>query len=248
MRRWLLLCLLAGCAQGKKEEHPFGNYPDAGTDAAVGDDATLPDAPASCLLARSVYLNFTGVTTLTQGLSSDATHDVAGWMQQATGTAPIFRAGSGTRNADIAAITAGITNALAPFHVQVVTTRPAAGPYQMIVFGGTPAQVGSAFSGAVQKLDCGNQVLNDVAWIGDNITPNQAVINFALGAVGFGVGLTATTTTTDCMCGWDNSCTPNFNQVCTFSASIARDGTANQTCPGVTDQNEPASLMNAFCQ
>ncbi|CAN5765932.1 hypothetical protein BH11MYX2_BH11MYX2_37950 [soil metagenome] len=245
----MLLCVLVGCAQGTKENRQFGDYPDAGMDAAAGGDALpMPDAAASCVLARAVYLNFTGVTTLTQGASSDATHDVAAWMNKANGTAPIFRAGSGTRDADIAAITAGIMNALSPFHVQVVTTRPAAGPYQEIIFGGTPAQVGSNFSGAVQKLDCGNQVLNDVAWIGDSVTPNQAVINFALGAVGFGVGLTATTTTTDCMCGWDNTCAPNFNQACSFSASIARDGTANQTCAGVTDQNEPAALMNAFCQ
>jgi hypothetical protein len=248
MRRWFVLFLLAGCAQGSKQEHQFGDYPDGGMDAAASSDAPAADAAPVCAVARSVYLNFTG-TTLAQGATSDATQNIAAWMNKATGTAPAFRVGVGTRDADIATITTGITNALSPFHVLVVTTRPAMGPYQEIIFGGTNTQVGSAFSGAVQKLDCGNVVLSDVAWVGDNIgqTP-QVAINFALGAVGFGVGLTATTATTDCMCGWDNSCSPNFTQVCSFSASIARDGTANQLCAGVTDQNEPASLMNAFCQ
>jgi hypothetical protein len=182
-------------------------------------------------------------------MASDATQNIAAWMTKASGTAPAFRAGAGTRAADITQITNGITQALAPFHVQVVTTRPAAGPYQMVVFGGDNAQVGSAYSAAVQKLDCGNLVHSDVAWVTDDATySNQQLINFALGAIGFGIGLTATSNPTDCMCSWANMCMPDENATCTFTASIARDGTAQQTCPGVTDQNEPAALMIAFCQ
>jgi hypothetical protein len=217
-------------------------------DAAPGSDAPMADAAPVCAVARSVYLNFEGVN-LTKGATSDATQNMAAWMNKATGTAPAFRAGLGTRATDITQITTGVTQALMPFHVQVVTTRPTTGPYQMVVFGGTQNQVGSAFTAAVQQLDCGNAVHGDVAWITDATTySNQQIINFALGAIGFGVGLTATSDPNDCMCSWANTCTPNAGVTCTFTASIARDGTAQQTCPNVTDQNEPASLMNAFCQ
>jgi hypothetical protein len=98
----------------------------------------------------------------------------------------------------------------------------------------------------VQKLDCGNLVLNDVAWVADAVTPNQRVINFALGAIGFGVGLTATNDPNDCMCGWANNC-QQTNNLCTFSANINRDPGAQQTCPAVTTQNEQQSIDQAFC-
>lgn len=216
-------------------------------DAAVAPDASLIDAAPACALARSVYLNFDGVT-LNRATASDATQNQAAWMNKATGTAPAFRVGVGTRAADITAITNGITSALAAVPVTVVTTRPTTGPYMMVVFGGTAAQIGSNFGVAVQKLDCGNQVISDVAWVGDGVTPNQRVINSALGAIGFGVGLTATTSPADCMCGWDNACQQNQQQACTFAPSINRDPQANQTCPNVTTQNEPLAIRQAFCQ
>jgi hypothetical protein len=213
--------------------------------STLGPDAAAIDAAPACALAQSVYLNFEG-QALARATASDATQNQAAWMNKANGTAPAFRAGSGTRAADITAITNGVTSALVGFPVAVVTTRPTTGPYMMIVFGGTAAQIGSDFSGAVQKLDCGNQVISDVAWVGDAVTPNQRVINFALGAIGFGVGLTATTDTADCMCGWANNC-QQTTLPCTLSPNINRDANAQQTCPNVTTQNEQASIDQAFC-
>jgi hypothetical protein len=168
-------------------------------------------------------------------------------MNKANGTAPPYRQGSGNRATDIQQITDGIKNALTGLDVNVVTTRPTTGPYMMIVFGGTQNNVGSNFSGAVQKLDCGNQVVSDVAWVGDAVTPNQRAINFALGAIGFGVGMTATNNSNDCMCGWDNQCTQTTNQ-CTFGTAINTDPGANQQCPNQATQNEQQSIQQAFCQ
>ena len=218
----------------------------------IDTSTAQPDAPPidmgpTCLVtqARSVYLNFDG-QALARATTSDATQNQAAWMNKATGTAPAYRAGSGTRAADIQTITDGIKAALVGLDVTVVTTRPATGPYMMIVFGGTAANVGSNFGGAVQKLDCGNQVASDVAWVADGVTPNQRVINFALGAIGFGVGLTATTNTNDCMCGWDNACAQTTNQ-CTLGTAINTDPAANQTCPNQATQNEQQAIQQAFC-
>ena len=213
----------------------------AGTDGATGGDA------ATCANGRVVYLNFDGVT-LTAAATSDATQNRASWMQQQAGTAPRYRTGSANRQADITAITDGVRAQLSQFPVTVVTQRPATGSYVMIVFGGTANQVSSRFGGAVNTLDCGDLARNDVAWIGDAVTPNQRVINFTIGAIGFGLGLSATSTPTDCMCGWDNQCTANNGAACQLSGPIARDPAANQKCAGLTTQDEPATFRAAFCQ
>lgn len=250
--RGLLATLLALCAcHAELADISNPTSPDAnpgGGDGGGGGMDAPPgsDAP-SCANGRVVYLNFTG-QALTAAGTSDATQNRASWMQIQTGAAPIYRSGDANRLVDIQAITAGVKLALSQFPVTVVTTRPAAGPYVMILFGGTAQQVGSRFGGAVNTLDCGDGAKSDVAWIADSVTPNQRVINFTIGAIGFGLGLTATTNPLDCMCGWDNQCTANNNQACTLSGPIARDPAANQICPGLTTQDEPATFSTAFCQ
>lgn len=227
-----------------------GQRPDGGGgngDAPGGNPDAAIDAPA-CFNGRVVYLNFDGVA-LTDAATSDATLNRASWMNTATGTAPAFRAASATRLTDIQTITTGVRTQLSQFPVTVVTTRPAAGPYVMIVFGGTAAQVGSAYGLAVNELDCGDATRSDVAWIGDATgSPLQRLINTAVGAIGFGLGLTATTSVTDCMCGWANGCTSNNTVACTLSPSIPRDPAATQLCAGLTTQNEVQTFTQAFCQ
>ncbi len=124
-------------------------------------------------------------------------------MNQASGTATPFRQASGNRTTDIMTITDGIRAVLAGFPVTVVTTRPAAGPYVMVVFGGSAGAVGSNFSLAVNELDCDDSENSDVLWISDaSGVPLQRLINVAVGGIGFGLGLTATADPNDCMCGW----------------------------------------------
>lgn len=256
MVRGLVLALaLAGCQAtiyGGDDDPGLADV-DAGPQNEIDAATVVPDAaPVDmgpvCLAtqARSVYLNFDG-QALARATTSDATQNQAAWMNKATGTAPPFRQGSANRAADITQITSGITTALAGLNVAVVTTRPTTGPYVMIVFGGNAQNVGSNYGGAVQQLDCGNLVASDVAWVADGVTPNQRVINFALGAIGFGVGLTATNNSNDCMCGWDNQCQQTTNQ-CTLGTAIATDPGANQTCPNQATQNEQQSIQQAFCR
>jgi hypothetical protein len=248
-----IVVLLAAC-QVQLGDGPGGGGNGVDAPGGGGDDGTTQidaapgiDAPM-CANGRVVYLNFTGVT-LTDSAASDATLNRASWITNiASGTAPAYKVGVSNRLQLIQDVTDGVRAQLASFPVTVVTTRPAIGPYVMIVLGGVASQVGSRFGSAVNELDCGDLQKSDVAWISDNVTPTQHVVNTAVGAIGFGLGLTATISTTDCMCGWDNGCSRNVNTACTLSPNINRDPSANQRCAGLTTQNEVATFDQAFCQ
>jgi len=77
------------------------------------------------------------------------------------------------------------------------------------------------------------------------------VINFAVGAIGFGLGLTATADPNDCMCAWDNGCQPNTNAPCRLGSPITRDPNTNprSLCPTASpSQDEVAVFRKAFCE
>lgn len=210
-------------------------------DAAVAIDTP----PAPTCSQRTLFLNFEG-QTLASG-TSDATANLASWLSKASGTAPRYLANDAGRDAKIQAITDGVRAQLATFPITVVTTRPASGQYVMVVLGGQAGQIGSQFSTAVNTLDCTDAQHNDVAWISDSATPSQHVINLVIGAVGLGLGLTATLDPNDCMCGWGNACASNNAAACTLGTAIARDNSIALRCPGVTMQDEVATLHTAFC-
>jgi hypothetical protein len=223
-----------------------------GVDAATSSDADpmrqADAAPPACFNGRVVYLNFDGVA-LTDAAASDATLNRASWMNQPQGTAPPFRMGDGNRANIIAGITQGVRDHLSTFPITVVTQRPAQGPYVMIVYGGTAQNVGSNYGFAVNELDCNESEKSDVAWIGDNFTTVQRHVNTTIGAIGFGLGLTATSDPDDCMCGWANGCQKDHSKPCVLSTNIARDPGATQLCAGAgATQNEQAAFATAFCQ
>jgi len=248
MRRALVLALAcAGCHASVSDGDPNPAGPDGSVsiDAAIdGPAAASPDA-AQCTSNRVVYLDFTG-QALTDATTSDAIQNRASWIVD--GTAAPAAPATNRSATQIQDITTGIRAALAQFPITVVTQRPTSGDYVMIVYGGVASNVGSRFGAAVQELDCGDLTRNDVAWVSDNITATQRAINISLGAIGFGLGLTATTDPNDCMCGWDNACTSNNTVQCTLSSNIARDPAANQRCPNLTTQNEVQTFQQAFCQ
>ena len=229
-----------------------------GQDPSLGGISTAPDAgpvdgggtATPLCTSRSVYLSFDG-ETLIQG-PSDATLNQASWMQIPLGVAPPYQGGNANRAAVLRTITDGVRAQLSQFPVNVTTTRPTSGKYMMIVFGGLASDVGSNFGGAVDELDCGDTRPNDVAWISDNGKSNQRAINSAIGAIGFGLGLTATTDMHDCMCGWDNNCSRDDSVPCRLGSPIARDPNARQLCPNLTNpdltpQDEVAAIRAAFC-
>jgi hypothetical protein len=214
--------------------------PDAATGTGTAGDA----GPAGCT-RRAVYLNFDG-QPLIQG-PSDATLDQAQWMNIPASVAPPYRLSDTGRDLTIQTIVDGVTRQLARFPITVTRIRPSAGNYVMIVYGGNAITVGSRFNTAVNQLDCGDSRPSDVAWIADSVT-DQRAINTTIGAIGFGLGLTATTDPHDCMCSWDNNCRPDSSAPCTLGSPIARDPQANQRCAGTASQDEVAAFRTAFCQ
>lgn len=251
MMAWLA-SLPAGCGaqviDGRTHAPDAAPADAAEIDAPPDDADVVPiDAAAARCASRTVFLNFDG-QALQKG-PSDATTNSASWMQGNTGTAPPYLNGNGNRDATIQAIVNGVRSQLSQFPITVVTTRPNTRSYVMIVFGGQMGQVGSRYTGAVNTLDCDDLRPNDVAWVSDSVAPTQLAINYAVGAIGFGLGLTATTDSNDCMCSWDNQCQPNGNAPCRLGAPIARDPNAAQRCPTASpSQDEVATFHKAFCE
>jgi hypothetical protein len=216
-----------------------------GSDSGTSSDAPnlLPDAGPACSSGRVVYLNFEGAT-LTQG-ASDATTNHAVWMGTAgaTATVPPFKAGVVDRLQQITDVTNLVRAAFAAYPITVVTQRPAVGPYVMVGFGGTRQQVNVPYLYAVNRLDCGDAVKSDVAWIFDAVPSTQKTADYAIGAVAFGLGLTGTNDVNDCMCGWLTQC-QQTTTACTFSTSI----TAVLQCPNQTNPQNEVAALQAFCQ
>ena len=177
---------------------------------------------------------------------SDATKNEASWLQKAASTVPVYMSGESNRVELIQEVTDGIRARLSTFPITVVTQRPSAGPYMMIVFGGTMASVGGRFGGADMALDCGDDQKSDLGWIAEGPQDPVLITNYAMGTIGFGLGLSATADPLDCMCGWENTCQQDESGPCTLSATIARDPSANELCPGLTTQSE-STMFDAFC-
>lgn len=222
---------------------------DARVDAGA-IDARVRDAPPdanACTNGRVVFLNFGG-DTLSRAAQSDATADTAVWVGmssgQTNGTLPEWRPTAGDRTSQIAEVVDALQakfSAIAPT-MQFVTTRPVTGPYVMIGFGGSQNNVGVPYTTAVNHLDCGDANLNDVGWVFENVADTTSVANFAAGAIGFGMGLTGTTDSNDCMCGWLTSCNAS-GAACTFSSAA----NAQIACSGETDPQDDTAILASFC-
>ena len=244
----LAAALCSGCSaqisDGRDPSLGGITTPDAGTVTGTGTGTGGGAGPAACS-RRTVYLNFDG-QALIQG-PSDATLNQAQWMNMPAGLAPPYRLTDTGRNAAIQTIVDGVTRQLARFPITVTRTRPS-GHYVMVVYGGIASAVGSNFGAAVNQLDCGDTRPSDVAWISDGVSPTQRVVNVAIGAIGFGLGLTATLDQNDCMCRWDNQCSLTGTEACKLGSPITRDPNANQRCAGLTTQDEVATFHKAFCE
>jgi hypothetical protein len=249
----LAATLLTGC-HAELGDDPGGS---AGVDAngggggGGGSDAggggSQPDAPRACANGRVVYLAFEGVT-LTKAAASDATQNRASWMSNTSGTVPPYHAGQSDRATQIQTIVAGVKARLAGTPIEVVTQRPATGPYVMVVLGGANTDVGTPYTYATNEHDCGDGVKSDVGWISDLPTVSY-VQDLVVGTVGWGLGLNGTNDPVDCMCAWANTC-ESAAGACTLSSSIASTTSLSPatTCPNQNPQNEVAAFSTGFCQ
>ena len=225
--------------------HADANGGGSGSNVVPADAS--PDANA-CASGRVVYLDFGG-ETLTQATTSDATQNEAVWVGmsngQTSGTLAQWRPGASDRTTQIQDVVTGMTTkftTIAPT-ITFVTSRPAAGPYVLIGFGGARSDVGVPYTDAVNRLDCGDTTTkSDVGWVFEAVDTTEHVITSAAGALAFGMGATGTTDPDDCMCGWLTNCTSSDNP-CTFSATAD----AALDCPNETDPQDDVTLLQAFC-
>ncbi|HET9992415.1 MAG TPA: hypothetical protein VFQ65_27975 [Kofleriaceae bacterium] len=253
-RGFVLVLLLVGCqahlggqAVGGNDDVDAngGGGGGGGGGSGSGSNAGGLDAgsgAAACASGRVVFLEFEGAT-LTQAATSDATANKAVWLGVGSATMPQFRPGASDRATQIADTVADIKTARSGFpDIQVVTTRPAAGPYFMIGFGGAHQTVNVPYTGAVNRLDCGDTATkNDLAYVFESVSSPQVAANLAVGALLFGLGATGTTNPNDCMCGWLTNCQANTS-ACTISTNI----TAASGC-NVPNPVDETTFLGKFC-
>lgn len=218
------------------------------------DAAVQIDAAPACANNRRIYLNFGGVTLDADATASDALTNKARWLTNTSAMVPAWRAGSGTRATEIQEVVNGVEQRLAATPIEVVTERPVAGPYVMVVLGGANTNnggtVGTIYSYATSYHDCGDVTKSDVGWVSN--MPGEStsyVADLVIGAVGWGLGLDGTTDPDGCMCGWASNCTSAVG-ACTLSASIASEissGSIETACVS-GNQNEVAAFTTGFCQ
>jgi hypothetical protein len=249
VRRALILVALVGCNARLGGPSRFvtgndgGGHDDAGSGSTIVADAR-PDAAPVCSNGRVIYLNFEGATLTQAQTASDATANKAVWMGVASATLPKFRPGAADRATQIADTVTAFEVPLAGHpEIQVVTTRPAAGPFFEIGFGGAAQTVNVPYLYAVNRLDCGDTATkNDLAYVFEAAESPQRAANFALGALLFGLGATGTTDPNDCMCGWLTNCSAS-NNACTYSTAI----TAATGCPNVSNPVDETTYLDKFC-
>ena len=193
---------------------------------------------------HKLFLNFES-QELTPG-ENDATLNRSSIVTE-TVTSPPFFDGVATRDDIITLVVDNVTTILAPFDIEVVTTRPAAGPYTMIVLGGTPDDLGLApGSFVVASNTCLPNVENHIHLLTD--VSYGAAISFIIGAYGLGSGFGASKTNGACLC-WNHvDCEPRLNGACTLSADeeVEIDPALNCDGSSVTTMNQHQKFKQGF--
>lgn len=189
-----------------------------------------------------LYLNTDGVTVTKVPSGADAHQNTS---QLCGGTFSAFDHTSfGPDRAKVVAELAGEVDRLfSPFNIQVVTTRPAAPPYGMVVVGGQAALCGlpAGYSG-LAPLDCGDAWPRDVSFVfSDGITflPMLAVV--VAHEAGHSFGLPHTTESCDVMSNF--LCTAGDKRFLDVDAPVTPDHLGK--C-GLSSTNSHALLLQAL--
>jgi hypothetical protein len=214
-------------------------------DADVEPGTGCPETPAdpSAPGAFTVFLATEGVA-LTTGCNSSATNCTT--ILPADATIPPVFSSEPARDAVIAEIVDLARSRLVPYSVDLVTTRPSTGVYNMIVFGGDAVTVGLPNSPvSAAPFNCNNTPDDRIALLFDRGIVDVTATDYAnqvLFQIATMEGLTFTQTSDDCQCQLDAECA-NTGALCTFSS--APTSTMVPTC-GRTIQDGPALLKEAF--
>lgn len=199
--------------------------------AACGDNGGTVDSgapqrdagPDATTAAPTVlYLAFDGAT-LTKG-TDDPVADVSLLIRPGGATVPPWRAAAPDRAARVAAVAAGVTAVLAPYNVDVVTTRPAAGPYDMVVFGGESL----ALFGAPGIVSFGGQrcdAIPHISFVLELAIDDADAASRAVGMVASNHFVPTTTTAGHCTC---PGCEASAGALCVIGGDLPL---ADPGCP-----------------
>jgi hypothetical protein len=176
----------------------------------------------------------------------DATQDVTE-LPFATVTFPSYRLSDPGRDALIARITDAVEDTLAPYDVSVVTARPSAGPYDMILFGGDPALLGLPDgAGATYANGCSDAAESDVGFVFDEVDGVEMASSLALALFGAAHGIPHAALHGDCMCFNPLLCPP-FDAFCTIGGAGTPIDAVNSDCEGAdTEMDERARFAAAL--
>ncbi len=137
--------------------------------AALVPAAARAQPPPPSAAPTIIYLNFSdGTETLTFAAEDDAATN-----RSSTGAAspypafawPGITTGVTTRAELVRRVVRRVHEIFLPYNVLVTTTRPAAGPYTMVMIGGHPRDIGITQNVAgLAFMDCKNEVQSDIVF------------------------------------------------------------------------------------
>jgi hypothetical protein len=204
-----------------------------------------PDPPDPVVERATVFLNFEGVTL--QPGAEDATANTAGFFETPQTMQP-YKSTAADRATQIAAITTSVKAILAPFDLEITTTRPTTGPYDMLVFGGSSQDVGltSGVDG-IAAIDCLDlNPSNIVLLFGDAfpVTAPDVIASLSVTALGITNGIPTSTVDNDCMCWGGGGCSQSGR--CTVGGANTAITPDNGCANGATKMDEHARFVAAF--
>jgi hypothetical protein len=224
-----------------------------GDDVMSSPDAATPDAPTTCPPfsatplpegRNTLFINTEGVT-LTKGACDDSRTNCTSVIADSEAVIPPFQFSlPATRDTAISMIVDHVQRSLAPYSIDVVTTRPSSGDYWMLVMGGNGVTVTGFSVYGVSPGVCDAVNRNRIGLVFDvGARDPRFYANLLLSNFGALLGLAATMQSGDCMCRSSASCDPDDVQLCTYGVDVSTDPT--HAC-GRQTQDEPELLTAAL--
>jgi hypothetical protein len=211
-----LLALLAACGDDGSDTPPI--------------DAAPADAPPDALpkaLSQTLYLAFEGGAIMPG--NDDATGNTSTLATMSATLAPYLQ-NDPQRATKLAAIGSQLMTILGRYNINIVTARPAMGPYDMIVFtSDAPAKIGATGTGsALIPATCNmkESVIGFSFGRGAEI-PRDSLVRNTIAMFGLTGGIPLSSNPNDCMCLGVLACA-NLPAPCT----IGGPGTTVTTGPG----------------
>jgi hypothetical protein len=180
------------------------------------------------------------------GSADDATTNTSTTPMVASATLAKYLAADASRDLAIAGIKQQLDGILSPYNITVTLTRPAAGPYDMVVLtDDAPTKLGLAQGTvAVVPTSC-NTVASELGFVFGTGATRDQVVQLTIALFGITGGVPASSKTGDCMC-LDSTC-----GAVTAPCTIGKANTPITTQPscavgGETTMDENAKFVAAY--